>query len=41
MSLNPEVKIRKALGDKKMEEVFKFAPKENIEGEHSFKFGDD
>ena len=38
ISHNPEVKIRRALQDNTIEEVFKFAPKDNIEGEHTFSF---
>lgn len=38
MSHGPEVKIRRALGDNKVEEVFRFAPADNIEGKHIFNF---
>jgi len=40
-SLDPRVKVRRILDNKKFEEVFIFKPKENIEGNHTFNFNVD
>ena len=37
-SSHPRVNIRRVLADRKTEEVFKFEPKENIEGKHTHTF---
>lgn len=37
-AFEPEVTIRRILEDRKTEQAFKFEPKENIEGKHTFTF---